>query len=122
MSHFSTSNFKPRADLSAGKEYRVTGFINLKETYNETLGRYEQRSPEDRAIIDRLYRAMYEAGASISLTISERKAAVDVREFPRVASFKVFANTPRDAAPVAPQAQQPTQTEQLTDEEYGLPF
>lgn len=121
MPHFSKANHTQQTSvrLTEGKQYRLTGYINMRTPWNDNLKRFEQMSAAQKQTCDELYRQMAAAGAELSITIWERTEAIDVREFPRVLSLNLYTNTPREQ----PLNGSTTETEQKEPkrQDYGLP-
>lgn len=97
MPHFSKSRLKLKANLSVDKEYRATGYVNIRTAWNDELRKFEQMTEAQKATCENLYKQLLDAGAEIGVTLSERTEAIDVREFPKVAYIPLFTNKPYDA-------------------------
>ena len=98
MPHFSKSRLKLKANLSVDKEYRATGYVNIRTPWNDELRKFEQMTEAQKATCENLYKQLLDAGAEIGVTLAERTEAIDVREFPKVAYIPLFTNKPYDAA------------------------
>jgi len=98
MPHFSKSRLKLKANLSVDKEYRATGYVNIRTAWNDELRKFEPMTEAQKATCENLYKQLLDAGAEIGVTLAERTEAIDVREFPKVAYIPLFTNKPYDAA------------------------
>lgn len=92
MPHFSKGTHEFLNGMQQGKQYRITAWINIPTRYDETTKRYDPLTPEQQAARERLYQAMKDAGAGISITVSERTDDPDVKNFPAVSKFNLFVN------------------------------
>ena len=97
MPHFSKSRLKLKANLSVDKEYRATGYVNIRTPWNDELRKFEPMTEAQKATCENLYKQLLDAGAEIGVTLAERNEAIDVREFPKVAYIPLFTNKPYDA-------------------------
>ena len=94
MPHFSKSRLKLKANLSVDKEYRATGYLNIRTPWNDELRKFEPMTEAQKALCENLYKQLLDAGAEIGVTLAERNEAIDVREFPKVAYIPLFTNKP----------------------------
>jgi len=97
MPHFSKSRLKLKANLSVDKEYRATGYVNIRTPWNDELRKFEPMTEAQKATCENLYKQLLDAGAEIGVTLAERTEAIDVREFPKVCYIPLFTNKPFDA-------------------------
>lgn len=119
MPHFSKATLRLKQDLSASKEYRATAYVNIRTPWNDSLGRFEQMSDAQKAVCEDLYLQMVRAGAEIGVSLSERTAAQDVREFPKVAYIPLFTNPPRDQQPQQNYTQAPASDQVKKEDDIG---
>ena len=116
MAHLSKANHKFLSPLSSDKEYRITAWLNIKTPFNESIGKYEQMSDAQKQACEAVYQHMVREGIELSITLSERTAAQDVREFPKAAFIKLFVNKPYEKPKFdgwnAPSDQAPPQEQQ----------
>ena len=96
MAHLSKATHKFLSPLSSDKEYRITAWLNIKTQFNESINKYEQMSDAQKQACEAVYQHMVREGIELSITLSERTAAQDVREFPKAAFIKLFVNKPYD--------------------------
>jgi len=96
MAHLSKATHKFLSNLSSDKEYRITAWLNIKTQFNESINKYEQMSDAQKQACEAVYQHMVSEGIELSITLSERTAAQDVREFPKAAFIKLFVNKPYD--------------------------
>ena len=97
MAHLSKATHKFLSPLSSDKEYRITAWLNIKTQFNESINKYEQMSDAQKQACEAVYQHMVREGIELSITLSERTAAQDVREFPKVCYIPLFTNKPYDA-------------------------
>ena len=109
MPHFSKSRLKLKANLSVDKEYRATGYVNIRTAWNDELRKFEPMTEAQKATCENLYKQLLDAGAEIGVTLAERNEAIDVREFPKVCYIPLFTNKPYDSDRQASGYQAPPQ-------------
>jgi len=98
MAHFSKTAHKFMNGLDGNKEYRITAWINAKTPWNDTTGKYDFMSDEQKQQCEELFRQFQSGDFQISITLSERTDAVDqfgkpdVRSFPKAGSVTLYTN------------------------------
>jgi len=112
MAHFSRGTQVFKQPIEQNKEYRITAWINMKTPWNDSLGRYEQMSDRQKQDCERLFQEMQKYGAQLSVTISERTDAIDVREFPVAGRTTLFVNNKQQNQAAQQYDQSPGQYQQ----------
>ena len=98
MAHFSKTAHKFINGLDSNKEYRVSAWINLKTPWNDTTGKYDLMSDEQKLQCEELFRQFQSGDFQISVTLHERTDATDqfgkpdVRSFPKAGSITLYTN------------------------------
>ena len=109
--HFSNTKFKPKhpINLASEKEYRISAYIGLRRTFNESLGRYEAYSEAEEQILEEAFAYMQSIGLQLSLQIQDvGEDPQNVREWPTVGRIQpLWVNKPKPSqfAPQAPYAE-----------------
>lgn len=112
MAHFSRGTQVFKQPIEQNKEYRITAWINMKTPWNDALGRYEQMSDRQKQDCERLFQEMQKYGVQLSVTISERTDAMDVREFPVAGRTTLYVNNKQQNQAAQQYDQSPGQYQQ----------
>tara|TARA_R110002020_G_scaffold336283_2_gene551453 strand:- start:2823 stop:3131 length:309 start_codon:yes stop_codon:yes gene_type:complete len=86
----SASRFQMRDE-----EYRISAWLSPGNLWNETKGRFEEPSPQQKATMAEIARIMHKNNMTLRCTIQQR-IGEDARSFPKVAGFTMFANAPEE--------------------------
>jgi len=92
MAHFSRGTQEFKKEIQANKPYRVTAWINLRTNWNDSLGKYEEMTEQQKADCEKLYDYMREYGAQISVSFHERTGSDNVKDFPLAGRTTVYVN------------------------------
>ena len=95
MAHFSRGTQEFKNDIKANTPYRVTVWINLKTSFNDSINRYEEMSAQQKADCEKMYEFMRQYGAQLSISFHERTNSDDVKDFPLAGRTTVYVNKQR---------------------------
>ena len=103
MPGFGRSKFKLRQDIAMADddgspvEYQSSAFIQFRTEFNEETRRFAPMTDEQREICDEIHAMIFEAGVELGISITRRiPGETDVRQFPKVATFSLIANEPKN--------------------------
>ena len=102
--HLSRAEIKLREDIKAAAPNqapildRATAGIQYRTDFNEDTRRFEPMTADQKAKCDELGKILADAGVELSITLSLRDGE-EVKNFPKVATFAIYPNKPRDQAP-----------------------
>lgn len=102
---FGNNKVTIQKDMHEGIEYKVDAWLQIDNGWDKASNRPIPMTPEQQQAIDTIYRELVRLNARFRLEVKQKEGS-DARAFPRVGSFNMFVNKPREdnVVPMAPRS------------------
>ena len=92
MPHFSKGNHTFE-QIETNKHYRLTGWVNIPTTWNDSTKSYEPRTQQQIDATRQIVELMKQHGAGIQVSVHERMDGLEPKDFPVRQRMTLYVNT-----------------------------